>query len=90
MVCVAAAFAWTDVPALLAKPGAEVSWSPVACTLSVRYVEDGHQHQAWYENAESLQPKVELIAEYGFAGLAMWSLGQEDETFWQAVVDQTP
>ena len=87
---VATSFAWTDVPTLLAKPNAEESWHRIACVPSVRYSEDGHEHEAWYENAESIRTKVALIAEYGLGGLAMWSLGQEVETFWQAVVGEMP
>jgi spore germination protein YaaH len=29
--------------------------------------------------------KTALIAEYGLGGLSMWSLGQEDAAFWEAL-----
>jgi len=83
----ATGFSWVDVPQLLAKPGAEIHWDAVTQSPYVTYTEAGHEHVAWYENAESIRAKVDLVLKYNLAGLSMWSLGQEDLSFWQAAVD---
>lgn len=83
----ALSFSWMDIPALLAKPGSVVHWDLASRSPSVTYSENGHEHEAWYETPESIRAKVELIAKYNLAGLSFWSLGQEDQSFWNAVRD---
>jgi spore germination protein YaaH len=80
---VAEAFSWSAISELLAKPGAVEHWDAAAQSPHVTYTESGKRHEAWFENAESLRAKMTLIAEYGLAGLSMWSLGQEDAAFWE-------
>ncbi|MDD5264617.1 MAG: glycosyl hydrolase family 18 protein [Candidatus Bipolaricaulis sp.] len=86
----ATAFSWggtaaSGSAALLARPGAIVGWDTASCSPYVAYLEGGHRHEAWFESAESLRAKTALIAEYSLAGLSMWSLGQEDQAFWEAL-----
>lgn len=86
----ATSFPWTDIPTLLAKPGAAAHWDAGAQSPSVTYTQAGHQHEAWYENAASLRAKTKLVTQYHLAGLSMWSLGQEDRSFWQAATAGLP
>ncbi len=81
----ATSFSWSGIRDLFAKPGAVEQWGVVSQSPYVMYTERGHRHEAWFENAASLRAKTALIAEYGLGGLSMWSLGQEDESFWSAV-----
>jgi spore germination protein YaaH len=81
----ATSFSWAAIPDLLARPGAIERWDTASQSPFVTYIERGHRHEAWFENARSLRAKTALIAEYGLAGLSMWSLGQEDASFWSAV-----
>jgi spore germination protein YaaH len=85
----ATSFSWSGIAALLAQPGAIERWDTASQSPFVTYIERGHRHEAWFENAESLRAKTALIAEYGLAGLSMWSLGQEDANFW-STVSSTP
>jgi len=43
----------------------------------------------WY-NSASIQAKTTLVTKYHLAGLSMWSLGQEDQQFWQAATEGLP
>jgi spore germination protein YaaH len=86
----ATSFSWSGiaasgVAALLARLGAIEGWDEASQSPYVTYTERGHRHEAWFENAASLRAKTALIAKYALAGLSMWSLGQEDESFWSAV-----
>jgi spore germination protein YaaH len=81
----ATSFSWAAIPDLLARPGAIERWDTASQSPFVTYIERGHRHEAWFENARSLRAKTALIARYHLAGLSMWSLGQEDESFWSAV-----
>ncbi len=49
------------------------------------YTADNQRHEVWYEDAESLKRKLDLIREYDIAGLALWRLGLEDPAIWQTI-----
>ena len=83
----ASSFSWTDIPALLAKSTAAAQWDAGSQSPYVTYTENGHDHTAWYESAGSIQAKTKLIPKYNLAGFSMWSLGKEDQSFWQAAKD---
>lgn len=80
-------FPWTDVPALLAKSTSVAQWDAGSQSPFLTYTENGHDHIAWYESAGSIQAKTKLIPKYNLAGFSMWSLGQEDQSFWQAAIE---
>ncbi|MEZ4572230.1 MAG: glycosyl hydrolase family 18 protein [Thermomicrobiales bacterium] len=46
---------------------------------------DGKRHEVWYENAESLELKLDLALEHGIGGFAGWRLGLEDPRNWQVI-----
>jgi spore germination protein YaaH len=81
----AVSFPWTEISTLMDKPGAQIHWDDLTKSPSVSYTEDGHDHQAWYENAQSLGAKTALVKTYHLGGISVWSMGQEDASFWQAV-----
>jgi spore germination protein YaaH len=80
-------FSWTDIPTLFAKTSAEAQWDIGSQSPFVTYKENGHDHVAWYESAGSIQAKTKLLSEYNLAGFSVWSLGKEDQNFWQAARD---
>jgi spore germination protein YaaH len=77
---------WKDIPDLLALPGGRVERDAVADSPVLRYSKDGRQHEVWYENAASIRAKTGLVERYQLGGVAVWALGQADESFWQAAV----
>lgn len=44
-------------------------------------------HEVWFENKESTAAKLDIVAKYKPAGIAIWRLGQEQPEIWQ-VIDQ--
>ncbi len=77
---------WTDIPALLARPGAQTGRDSASASPYLTYTENMHAHVVWYEDAASLHSKANLVSRYKLGGLSVWALGQEDESFWQAAV----
>jgi len=76
---------WKDLGPVLAAAGATTHWDAASSTPYVDYTAaDGHHHEAWYDDPQSIAAKSKLVTQYGLAGLSMWSLGQEDASFWQA------
>src|SRR5262249_23499200 len=45
----------------------------------------GHKTELWFENARSLQAKMELARDSGFRGISAWVIGQEDPAFWDSL-----
>ncbi|MFI5301803.1 MAG: glycosyl hydrolase family 18 protein, partial [Polyangiales bacterium] len=82
---------WTGFGALLATAGAATHWDATTSSPYVDYTSaDGHKHELWYEDAASITAKTKLVGTRGIAGYSMWSLGQEDLTFWQAATAGAP
>jgi spore germination protein YaaH len=49
------------------------------------YTANNQRHEVWYEDADSLKRKLDLIGQYDIAGLALWRLGLEDPAVWQTI-----
>jgi spore germination protein YaaH len=45
----------------------------------------GRRTELWYEDARSLQSKMQLAKSLGFPGISAWTLGQEDPAFWASL-----
>ena len=64
-------FAYTDVLSGLDQAGVATS-----CTVA---------HTVWYSDAEAVHDRAWLAERQGLAGIALWSLGSEDDLVWQAI-----
>lgn len=72
--------------AIAAQPGASLAFDPEAQTFTLRYQDgNGHPHEAWFEDGNSLAAKLALARRYGLAGFAAWRLGLEDPGVWSAI-----
>ena len=70
------------------RPTTGVLWDAASRSPYVTYTDgNGVPHQAWFENPDSIRAKMTLVRAYHLAGTSVWSLGQEDSSFWQAVAD---
>lgn len=55
--------------------GAEISFDVNAQTPWFRYTDrDGVGHEVWFEDARSIQAKLNLISEYGLSGAGYWNM----------------
>lgn len=48
---------------------------------------DGVFEYAFIEDAHSVQPKLELVEDYGLRGISVWRLGQEDPHVWDKIAN---
>lgn len=78
---------WKSVPNLIATTGAVPQYDAVQQSPWFTYTAaaDGSKHTVWYENSTSIAAKSALVKKYGLAGVSVWRLGMEDESFWKAV-----
>ncbi len=74
---------YTDAAAAMA--GARTAWDETANSPHLSFDRNGRRTELWFENARSLQAKLELAHQMGFRGISAWVLGQEDPAFWNSL-----
>lgn len=77
----------------LTQDDAEIGWAEGYQSPYVYYHdEEGRRYRVWYEDARSVEAKIQLCYQYGVTGLSLWRLGTvpdyENYDVWQAVLDQ--
>ena len=82
----ATALRYDQGAALAKRSGASTGYDKDQEQPWLRYTDDnGHPHEAWYENADSLHAKLDLMINEGIGGFALWRLGQEDPAAWDEI-----
>jgi len=77
---------WKNIPKLIADMGAVPQWDAVSSSPYFSYTApNGTSHIVWYENSQSISLKSALSASYDLAGVSVFALGFEDQSFWEAV-----
>ncbi len=65
----------TEAVERAARVGAQIQYDELAQTPFYRYFDDlGREHEVWFENEASIRAKLNLVAEYGLAGVSYWNL----------------
>lgn len=77
---------WNEIQSLIKETGARPVYDKQTASMTFSYVDQkGHQHVVWYENEDTVEMKSRLSVEYQIAGVSVYALGHESESFWQAV-----
>ncbi len=63
----------------------EMLWDDRESSPHVSFDNNGRRTELWFENARSLQAKVQLSHDMGFTGISAWVLGQEDPAYWDSL-----
>lgn len=61
----------------LEKNGVEAVWDEETCQNYAEFTADGVFYQVWLEDEQSLEVKINVMKNYGIAGVAVWKLGFE-------------
>lgn len=57
------------------RVGAVIQYDEVAQSPHYNYFDNqGREHEVWFENEASIRAKLNLVAEYGLAGVSYWNL----------------
>ncbi|MDP2728146.1 MAG: glycosyl hydrolase family 18 protein, partial [Dehalococcoidia bacterium] len=67
---------------LAARFAANPQYDEASQSAFLNYIQDGQNHQVWYEDQRSLMAKLELVKKYNLAGVGGWRLGHEDPGVW--------
>lgn len=65
--------------------GVRIQWDNTAKVPFYRY---GGGRTVYFEDRSSLSHKLEIVKEYGLAGISLWRLGQEDPGIWSVIRQQ--
>jgi spore germination protein YaaH len=63
----------------------EAVWDETQSSPHVSFDTAGRRTELWFENARSLQTKMQLAHDMGFIGISAWVAGQEDPAFWDTL-----
>jgi spore germination protein len=71
---------------LTLKYGAQRRWDAVARVPYFNYTNStGVERVVYYEDADSLAAKLEIVKQFDLAGIAIWRLGLEDPAIWPVI-----
>lgn len=71
---------------LAAANNATVMWDATSKTPYFNYTDaSGISHSAWFENAQSVGYKLDLVNTYNLNGIAIWRLGLENADYWTSI-----
>ncbi|MBQ7925982.1 MAG: chitinase [Lachnospiraceae bacterium] len=68
--------------ALIASKKLETSWNEEACQNYAEWTEDGVTYRIWFEDAQSIMAKLNVMIAKDIGGVAVWRLGYEDKSIW--------
>lgn len=72
--------------ALAAREGATIQYDTSVEAPYIKYVDrSGINHEVWFEDVRSFEPKYELAKEFGVGGLLPWKFGAEDERIYDVL-----
>jgi spore germination protein YaaH len=77
---------YVDAIVLAEKHGAKINYDEKAQAPWFKYKD----HEVWFENDKSTAAKLDIVAKYNPAGIAIWRLGQEQPEIWGTIDKKFP
>lgn len=85
----ARAYGISTTYSIAASKGVEVKWDNVSKSPYFNYIDSlGVYHTVWFENAESIGYKLDIVNDKNLYGIAIWRLGLENQDFWAKIKDK--
>lgn len=64
----------TGAVTLALEKNASIEYDPISQAPFFRYNENGKTHEVWFEDARSIQAKLDLMDEKSLSGISIWNL----------------
>lgn len=68
--------------------GADIEYDETAQTPHYQYYRDRVQHEVWFEDARSVQAKLNLAREFGLRGIGVWNIMRYFPQLWMVLCSQ--
>ena len=79
------ALGMTSANERIAQAGVETTWDEEAQQNYAVWTVENETYKIWLEDAQSIEPKLQLMKDYQLAGTAAWALGQESSDIWNLI-----
>ena len=79
------ALGMTSASERIAQAGVETTWDEEAQQNYAVWTVENETYKIWLEDAQSIEPKLQLMKDYQLAGTAAWALGQENSDIWNLI-----
>ena len=73
---------------LAAEKGAEIFYDETSQAPYFHYQADGVSHVVWFEDARSIQAKLQVVEDYGLAGAGYWQIMRMFRVNWLLLADK--
>ena len=80
------AYSMDEAAEVVAAAGAETEWDDTTKQNYAQWEADGGVYKIWLEDNQSLEEKLKVIKSNGLAGVAEWSLGMENSSVWDLIL----
>ncbi len=80
------AYGMSEAADVVAMAGAAPVWDDAVQQNYAEWESEGSVYKVWLEDAQSIQPRLQLMKDYGLAGTAAWRLGQETSDIWDVIL----
>lgn len=80
------AYGMDEAASIVADAGVQPQWDEETMQNYAEWEADGGTYRIWLEDRQSLEEKLKVIKENGLAGVAEWSLGMEDSSVWDLIL----
>ncbi len=76
---------WEEAMALARQYGATLTWDAASASPWFEYVAKRTRHTVWFENASSVDAKLQVNIGNDVGGVSVWRLGGQDPETWSAL-----
>lgn len=84
---IAKAVGFEEVMQYASAEGVKVKWDEDSQNPYLTYRKDNIDHEVWFLDGTTFYNQVKATYDTGAAGIAIWSLGDEDPTIWKLLKD---
>lgn len=76
---------WREAVSLANRLGVAINWDRSSAAPWFTYADGATQRTVFFEDATSVDAKLQMTTAYGVGGIAFWRLGGEDPGTWTAI-----
>lgn len=76
---------WDSIHSKIVDYDIEPIYKEGTASTYFNFAEENQEHMVWFEDERSLQKKTSLTKTYSIAGVSVYALGHESESFWKAI-----